>query len=93
MKSLHKPYDDDGRTVADMSGIERQPLFVPARREKSPCKPPENMEGEANNTPADLFAGAERRAYIGGALAATLLVASVFILAAFLLIFLITKIG
>ena len=92
MKSSHKEYDD-GRTVADMSGIEHQTVFFPPRRKKAQDSAENTSVKEKNDTQTVLFTKSERRAYIGGALAATLLVASVFILAAFLLIFLITKIG
>ncbi|MBR5428973.1 MAG: hypothetical protein IK116_00430 [Firmicutes bacterium] len=62
--------DDDGRTVADMSGIERQPLLLPRfrrRREKQLSSAGWGRE--------------ERRAVLLGAMSASLAIALVFIAA------------
>ena len=71
--------DDDGRTVADMSGVDRQPLLS-ARR--APKQPAENGEAEARqeDRPGEQQAltGKERKAYLFGALAAALLIGAVF---------------
>lgn len=73
--------DDDGHTIADMSGVERQPIFLPRlpRREfpKPPAqqRPPETEERpweETELTPE------EKRWYILGALKAALLIALAF---------------
>ena len=90
MAKKHKIYDDDdGRTIADMSGIERQPMIIP----KLPRKDEKTAQNESESDNAYDFqlSKGERRAFIGGALGAVLAVVSVFIIAAFLLIFLITR--
>ena len=88
--------DDDGRVIADMSDVGRQPLIIPRfdhfnkserrdmGREKETEKRPE-YEVQ--------YTGEERRAMIGGTLAAALLVGGVFIVCIGLLIFLLTRIG
>ena len=38
-----EPFEDDGRTIADMSGIAPQPTIVPRRK---PRKEPETNSGE-----------------------------------------------
>ena len=65
--------EDDGRTIADMSGIERQPTFLPHFH-----RPWESAAGELTRE--------ERNAAIRGALKAGLLIAGVYILAAAALI-------
>lgn len=93
-----KDYYDDGRTVVDMSGIERTPLLVPRLRKnekkdmiREPEEAPEEPEqpwlaeqGKMNKK--------ERRWFIGGALGATAAIAAVYIVAAFLFIFFLTKV-
>ena len=81
--------EDDGRTIADMSGIERQPRVLPnfnrTRSDFSAPDPP-----PANDRPLERAAGEltreERNAAIRGALKAGLLIAGVYILAAAALI-------
>ena len=78
--------EDDGRTIADMSGIERQPTFLPHfHRKRSDFSAP-----DANDRPWESAAGEltreERNAAIHGALKAGLLIAGVYILAAAALI-------
>ena len=81
--------EDDGRTIADMSGIERQPTFLPHfHRKRSDFSAPDALR--ANDRPWESAAGEltreERNAAIRGALKAGLLIAGVYILAAAALI-------
>ena len=82
MKRDRLPEDDDGRTVADMSGVGDQPsLFIPRR---SLSDDPSENSGE--NAPR--LTREEKRTVIGAALRAGLLIALVFIAAGALLILL-----
>ena len=82
--------EDDGRTIADMSGIESQPLLVPRirkRADRADFREPDAPE--ANDRPWDTsgeLSREERNAAIRGALKAGLLIAGVYILAAAALI-------
>lgn len=81
MKKRKVYEDDDGRTIADMSGVSRPSAFLP-RREKAPRQ--ENREDsqkggfliEENTQP---FTREERRMYIFAALRASMLIAGAFI--------------
>jgi len=90
---MKKSYDDDdGRTIADMSGVDRQSVFSglfaglrfsrPAReRRAGPEHPEENAEGSG---PQPVLEKEERRGYILGAMSAGLLIGLI-ILAVFAL--------
>ena len=68
--------DDDGRTVADMSGIERQPLLLPRFRRKQ-------RDGEEDApAPEEEWSREDRRAVILGSIGAVLLIGVVFLAAA-----------
>ena len=73
---MKKKYDDDdGRTIADMSGLERPNMIMPQfghPKNKNQTK----ATSDGNNT--DL-SREERRSYIGGALLAALLITAIFI--------------
>lgn len=73
--------DDDGRTIADMSGIEPMPALFPripkAEKQAQESKTSANRPWENGET----FTKEERRAAMGGALKAALLIAGVFICA------------
>lgn len=73
--------DDDGRTIADMSQVDRQRLFVPRRgahnRPEAPTQEPE--EERPWEAAKRLLSRQERRWYLLGALKAALLIAGVFI--------------
>ena len=71
---------DDGRTIADMSGLERTPLLLPhlPRRKRG--------EETVDTAHEDEFTPRERRAAIRGAMRAALLIALVFVGAGALLI-------
>ena len=77
--------DDDGRTVADMSGIEPQPMLIPRiykRRDRADFREPDAPD--ANDRPWDTsgeLSREERNAAIGGALKAGLLIGGVFLAA------------
>lgn len=73
--------DDDGRTIADMSGVQRQPLFLPrlpegARRTAARPAPPEENARPWEETG---LSKKERLWYLLGALKAALLIALAFI--------------
>ncbi len=78
--------DDDGRTIVDMSGVERMPTFIPRlpQERKKPAQPSEEPQKEP--APEDRFTKEEGRAYVLGALGAALLIGGIFVLAAFLFI-------
>ena len=77
--------DDDGRTVADMSGIEPQPMLIPRiykRRDRADFREPDAPD--ANDRPWDTsgeLSRKERIAAIGGALKAGLLIGLTFLVA------------
>ena len=84
--------DDDGRVIADMSGIERQPMFIPDA--ESIKRVTEKRSDFAEPSDSKYSTGPEyldkegRRAMIGGAISAMLLVGGV-IFAAFAAVILI----
>ncbi len=80
--------DDDGRVVADMSGLERQPMLLPRLPKRKKNAAPET---EPPAPQPDLqLTDEERRSYIGGALGAALLLGGIFIAAGALVILLLT---
>ena len=74
--------DDDGRTVADMSGIERQPLIIPRFKKRR------SASTEEENQPEIQLTKQERASYAFGALSASLLIAAVFVVVFAVVIFL-----
>ncbi len=83
MKRNKNDFEDDGRTIADMSEISRPPLLIPRIPGLEKKK-----EGQTANRP-DLNRS-EERGVIAGALAAALLIALAFIAGGGLLIWLLT---
>ena len=83
MARRKKTYDDDdGRTIADMSDVGRQPLLLPRAPRPTPSRQ-DDGEGEEERPWEDgeeRFSREERRWYILGALKAALLIALAFIL-------------
>lgn len=79
--------DDDGRTVADMSGVQRQPLIIPRFKKK------EKGEEESEKSDLGSLSKGDRRAVIGGTLSAALLVMGIFAAVIALVILLIVLIG
>ena len=83
-KKKKDDFEDDGRTIADMSGVSRTPLWIPRipaleRRRKKIEKPVELTRTEEKHV-------------IGAAILAGLVIALVFIGAGALLIWLLTMI-
>jgi hypothetical protein len=75
---MAKKYDDDdGRSLADMSGVEGPSLFLPRRRKK----PTEPQPEASNDRPWEEtgLTRQQRRWYVLGALKASLLIALAFI--------------
>ncbi|MCR5042065.1 MAG: hypothetical protein K6C36_08230 [Clostridia bacterium] len=93
-----KHFDDDGRTVADMSEIERRPLIIPRlpgsrKKESAQIKDRAAMDGRPTEDDESVQMNKKARAsFIGGALAAALAVAAVFAIAGALLILALTKV-
>lgn len=71
--------DDDGRTIADMSGVGRPSLFLPRRAEEDAPPPPPRPSEEQPEWEQAPISREERRMYILGALKAALLIAFAFI--------------
>ena len=80
--------DDDGRTIADMSGIEPSPMLFPRfpGRKKEQSRGPETPAQDRPWETAPQYTDEERRAAMGGALKAAMLLAGVFIAAGALVI-------
>ena len=73
--------DDDGRVVADMSGLERQPMLLPRlpkRKKENAAATPEDAGAQQ---PELQLTAEERRSYMAGAVGAGLLIAGIFIAA------------
>lgn len=88
MGSDRKWDDDDGRVIADMSGIDRPRLLLPRSRRSADdtqksASPSQGMEGQnVSDRPWESeseFTPQERRMYMLGALKAALLIALAFI--------------
>lgn len=84
MARRRKEYDDDdGRTIVDMSGVERTPLFIPRPPKAAGAGSAEEPEDGKKDRPWEKgqssLSREERRWYILGALKAALLIALVFI--------------
>ena len=74
--------DDDGRVVADMSGVERQPMVLPRfRRRKDEPEP----EGEQ-------MSREDRMVILKSAIGASLLIGGIFIAAGALVIWILTMV-
>ena len=87
MKRDRLPEDDDGRTVADMSGVGDQlSMFIPRGRGRRRSLSDDPSENSGDNAPR--LTREEKRTVIGAALRAGLLIALVFIAAGALLILL-----
>jgi|LSQX01.3.fsa_nt_gb hypothetical protein len=75
--------DDDGRTIADMSGLDRPPMFIPKfpKRDSSEKNHEITERAETNERPWENneMPREERKAYVLGALKATLIIVGVFL--------------
>lgn len=86
--------DDDGLTIADMSGLERPRLILPRHWDNVPkpaaAQPPEPEQEETVSRPwesaRDEMSSEDRRVYIFAALRAGLLIGGIYIAGAVLLI-------
>ena len=79
--------DDDGRTIADMSGVQRDRMFLPRSLKKNGTFAKKEDGASEENWTAD-----QRGSAVGGALSAAMLIAGVFIAAGGILIWLLTMI-
>ena len=78
--------DDDGRTIADMSGVGQTPVLLPRLPKRK-----KNAEPEQSAPQPELqLTDEERRSYIGGALGAAMLIAGIFIAVGAIVILLLT---
>ena len=73
--------DDDGRTIADMSGIEPSPRLFPRLPKKEQRSQAPQSAGDRPGEWKEQFTQEQRRAAMGGALKAAMLIAGVFIAA------------
>ncbi len=76
--------DDDGRTIADMSSLERTPMLIPKfPKKKSDGTPNEDNANGENDRPWENneLNKEERRSFILGAMSASALIALIFIIA------------
>ncbi len=76
MKKNKQFADDDGRTVADMSGIEKTPLIIPNIAGKTDKKKSEEREKKPENQVS--LSKSERRSFILGTVSAALLIGLIF---------------
>ena len=83
-----RPDWDDGRTIADMSGVDGLPSL--RRKKEKPLNVPEEEE-EARSWEDTSMSRQDRRAYVLGAMGATALIGSVYVAAFALLIFLLLR--
>ena len=75
--------DDDGRTIADMSGIERNPLIIPRLSKKAQNEPKNAEITDTEDRPWENneLSKSERRSIVFGAMSAAALIALLFIIA------------
>lgn len=81
--------DDDGRVIADMSGISRPGMFLPGdSKPVPPSRPQEEEEKEENLRPWEDtgMSREDRRAYMWAALRSALLIGAIYLVAFALLI-------
>lgn len=76
--------DDDGRTIADMSGVERQRMLIPRMPKRQGDAAPQ--QEAAQKPERQKLSRSEGRAYVFGAMGAALLIGSIFVVAFFLFI-------
>lgn len=88
MKQKKTYDDDDGRTIADMSGVQRSGMFTfRSFKKNSTFRNPDSDEA-----PKEEYTNDQRKAAVGGALSAALLIAGAFIGAGAIVIALLTLI-
>jgi hypothetical protein len=81
--------DDDGRTIADMSGVQRDSMFLPRSLKQHGTFAEKEEEEEATEPQ---YTNEQRRTAVGGALTAAMLIAGVFIGAGAIVIAILTLI-
>ena len=89
-------FEDDGRTVADMSDISRRPLFGHLPGEKAPARTPAQPEQEKDNGRPwenSALSKEDRRAVFFGTLKATILIGAVYLCGFALVILLLCTLG
>ena len=77
-------YEDDGRTIADMSDVERTPLLLPnigrIRKVRAERKGVDTNEKDPETPRFEpSMDKKERKAYLGGAVSASLLIALIYL--------------
>lgn len=77
----HEPFEDDGRTIADMSGIEHSPMWLPRRKEHTERVPQEPAAPERPWEQNNELTRKERFWVVMGALKATLMISAVYLIA------------
>ena len=87
-----KDYEDDGRTIADMSGVERRPLFIPGELRRQNTHRTASKDEKPERDDSLHLTERERGAAIGGAWTAALAIGLVFIVCGALLIWLLTTV-
>ena len=90
MKQRKTYDDDDGRTIADMSGVQPSGMF--AFRSLKKYGTFRKPDDEADDTPEENYTHEQRHAAVGGALTAAVLIAGIFIGAGAIVIALLTLI-
>ncbi len=71
--------DDDGRTIADMSGVVPSPMLLPRIPKKKMGSQEPQQSDDRPWEGREQFTPEQRRAAMGGALRAAMLIAGVFI--------------
>ncbi len=87
MKQQKTYDDDDGRTIADMSGVRRSSMFLPRSLKKHGTFSQQETDDDAPQ-----YTDEQRRSAVGGALTAAILIAGTFIGAGAVVIALLTLI-
>ena len=92
MAKQKKTYDDDdGRTIADMSGVTRRSLWTPRKPIGADTLPKETAAGESGEKPT--VTKEQLKYYIFGALGAALLLVAILGVVFALVIFVFSKVG
>ncbi|MBR3552884.1 MAG: hypothetical protein IKN72_05800 [Clostridia bacterium] len=91
MKKPRRSFDDDdGRSIADMSGVQRDRMFLPRSLKKHGTFAKTDTDAQKDDSPK--WNGSQRRSAVGGAISAAALIAGIFIGAGAILIWLLTLI-
>lgn len=92
MKKQKQYDDDDGRTIADMSGVHRDGMFTIRSLKKHGTFAAQDEPQDTAEEPQEQYTNEQRRIAVGGALSAALLIAGAFIGAGAIVIALLTAI-